>query len=63
MTDCTKIPYPTPADAKRNAIRIVTRYRKRGAKRFPRGVHPCARCHAWHITSHRTNAKYRIGPP
>lgn len=60
MNDCTKIPYPTPAAAKRAAALIAASYRKRGVARLPRGVHPCAECHAWHITSHRTNAKFRV---
>ncbi len=60
MIACTKIQYPTPAAAKRAAAAIAANYRKRGAARFPRGVHPCAQCQAWHITSHRTTLRFRV---
>ena len=60
MTECTKIPYPNPAAAKWAARQIAVNYRKRGLSRVPRGIHPCAECHAWHVTSHRTNAKFRV---
>ena len=60
MNDCTKIPYPTFSAAKRAGMHIIGRYRRRGKARIPRGVHPCAQCHAWHLTSHRTKAKFRI---
>ena len=60
MNDCTKIAYPNEFTARRAALAIATNLLKRGVKRFPRGVHPCSECHAWHITSHRTNAKLRV---
>jgi hypothetical protein len=60
MNDCTKIRYASPAVAKWAARQIAANYRKRGIRRVPRGIHPCAECHAWHVTSHRTNAKFRV---
>lgn len=60
MNDCTKIPYPSLCAAKLAAARIAAKYRERGVNRVPQGAHPCSQCHAWHVTSHRTNAKLRV---
>lgn len=62
MNDCTKIQYPSASAAKFAALRIAANYRKRGVSRVPRGVHPCAQCHAWHVTSHQTTKSLRIAP-
>lgn len=60
MPACSKIPYPNLAAAKFAAAQIAADYRRRGITRVPRGVHPCAACHCWHVTSHRTKAEFRV---
>ena len=53
MAPCTKIPYQSPADAKRALSIIRKRGRRSGSPKVPRDIHPCGECHAWHITSQK----------
>jgi len=48
MPICVKRPYPTPAAA----TRALTALRR---LKYPElvGIHPCAHCRAWHVTSQR----------
>jgi len=63
MTSCHKIPYATPAAAARAGAVLAAKYLVRGAAKYPRGVHPCAKCRAWHITSAKTKPEWRIAAP
>lgn len=60
MQTCFKNPYPTPLDAKRVARQIRQAAIAKGRPKFPRGVHPCSVCHAWHITSYMVKSKWRL---
>ena len=50
MSDCTKVPLRTPADAEK-ALAIVARKKRRAGGKAPTGHYWCATCHAWHLTS------------
>lgn len=52
MRACPKIPYPSPAAAAR-ALQAV----RSDPRRTEVGIHPCAACHAFHLTSDRKSAK------
>lgn len=58
MNECTNVNYPTPAPAEREGLATAEHYRQLGVTRIRRGVHLRTECHAWHVTSHRTNAKF-----
>jgi len=60
METCTKIPYASLNLARRAARAVARAYRQRGCLRLPRGVHPCANCGAWHVTSQQVKSEWRI---
>ena len=55
MHACTKIPYPT-IYAAALALREI---RSSSERRREVGIHPCARCSAFHLTSDRSSARNR----
>ena len=64
MTGCSKIPYPTMASASL-ALRAIQRKTAGRDRTAPKGLYPCAHCHAWHLTSQPVNGKWtkRLAPP
>ena len=57
MTICTKRQYPHPHAAKRAGIAFLATCVRQGREKLPRAIHPCAACHAWHITSKKASKK------
>lgn len=55
MSPCTKIPYPSASIAG-VAMQAIQR-RSPAGKRVPEGIHPCAECRGWHVTSKRGSAR------
>ena len=51
MEPCTKKTYPSRGEALFALARIRSNTHAPG-RRVPNGIHPCAACHAWHVTSH-----------
>jgi len=60
MEACTKIPYPTLGRGLIAARAIARACRRRGCARVPKGIHWCALCTAWHVTSHPVKAAWCI---
>jgi hypothetical protein len=50
---CVKISYPSFAKARAALVALQRRGRPEN------GIHPCAECHAWHLTSH-AKGRWRV---
>jgi hypothetical protein len=54
MRPCLKVSYPTPTAA---ALALLALRRNVGRDEV--AIHPCAQCHAFHLTSDRASASNR----